>query len=39
MRQILKLRKMDHSDRQEREAILDLYMRALGMDDERGEEE
>ena len=33
MRQILKLRKMDHSDRQEREAILDLYIRALGMDD------
>lgn len=31
MRQILKLRKMDNSDRQEREAILDLYMRALGM--------
>lgn len=39
MRQILKLRKMDNSDRQEREAILDLYMRALGMDDERGEED
>ena len=39
MRQILKLRKMDHSDRQEREAILDLYMRALGMNDDRGEED
>lgn len=39
MRQILKLRKMDQSDRQEREAILDLYMRALGMDDLRGEED
>jgi uncharacterized protein (UPF0335 family) len=39
MRQILKLRKMDQSDRQEREAILDLYLRALGMDDTRGEED
>lgn len=39
MRRILKLRKMDHSDRQEQEAILDLYLRALGMDDERGEED
>lgn len=35
MRQILKLRKMDNSDRQEREAILELYMRALGMTDNR----
>ncbi len=33
IRQILKLRKMDQSDRQEREAILELYMHALGMDD------
>ena len=39
MRQILKLRKMDNSDRQEREAILDLYMRALGMADNRDEED
>ena len=33
MRQILKLRKMNNSDRQEREAILELYMAALGMAD------
>lgn len=39
MRQILKLRKMDNSDREEREAILDLYMRALGMADNRGEDD
>ena len=39
MRQILKLRKMDKSDREEREAILDLYMRALGMADNRNEED
>jgi len=39
MRQILKLRKMDNSDRQEREAILDLYMRALGMADNRDEDD
>lgn len=39
MRQILKLRKMDNSDREEREAILDLYMRALGMADNRDEED
>ena len=39
MRQILKLRKMDNSDREEREAILDLYMRALGMADNRNEED
>ena len=32
IRQILKLRKMDNSDRQEREEILALYMRALGME-------
>jgi len=31
MRQIVKLRGMDASDRQEAEAILDLYMQALGM--------
>lgn len=39
MRQILKLRKMDHSDRQEREAILDLYIRALGMNDSEPDEQ
>ena len=31
MRQIIRLRKMDTSDRQEQEAILDTYMSALGM--------
>ena len=31
MRQIVRLRKMDSSDRQEQEAILDTYMAALGM--------
>lgn len=31
MRQVLKLRKMDSNDRAEQEALLDLYMNALGM--------
>ena len=31
MRQIIRLRKMDTSDRQEQEAILDTYKSALGM--------
>jgi uncharacterized protein (UPF0335 family) len=31
MRQILKLRKMDKDDVDEQEALLDVYMRALGM--------
>ncbi len=31
MRQIVRLRKMDNNDRQEQEAILDLYKAALGM--------
>lgn len=31
MRQVLKLRKMDSNDRAEQEAMLDLYMSALGM--------
>lgn len=31
MKQILKIRKMDASDRDEQEALLDLYMHALGM--------
>jgi len=31
MRQIVRLRKMDTTDRQEQEAILDTYMAALGM--------
>lgn len=33
MRQILKLRKMEQADRQEREEILTLYKRALGMEE------
>ena len=31
MRQIVRLRKLDKADLQEQEAILDLYMSALGM--------
>lgn len=31
LRQVVRLRKMDRADRQEQEAILDLYMSALGM--------
>ena len=31
VRQILRIRKQDHSERQEQEAILELYMQALGM--------
>jgi uncharacterized protein (UPF0335 family) len=31
MRQVIRLRKMDKAERQESEAILDLYLNALGM--------
>ncbi len=31
MRQVVRLRKMDSAERQEQEAILDLYIHALGM--------
>lgn len=31
MRQVVRLRKMDPQQRQEREALLDLYQSALGM--------
>jgi uncharacterized protein (UPF0335 family) len=31
VRQILRIRKKDHAERQEEEAMLDLYMQALGM--------
>jgi uncharacterized protein (UPF0335 family) len=31
MRQVVKLRKMESADRQEHEAMLDLYLGALGM--------
>ena len=32
MRQVLKLRKIDPQDRAEQESLLDLYLRALGME-------
>ena len=32
MRKIVSLRKLDQSERNEQEALLDLYRRALGMD-------
>ncbi len=31
VRSLLRIRKKDHSERQEEEAILELYMQALGM--------
>ena len=31
MRQVVRLRKLDSSDREEQEELLDLYKRALGM--------
>jgi len=31
LRQVIRLRKQDASERQEQEALLDLYMHALGM--------
>ena len=31
LRQVIRLRKLDNSDREEQEAILDLYKRALDM--------
>lgn len=31
MRQIVRLRKMEPTDRQEQEELLDVYMRAVGM--------
>ena len=31
IRQVVRLRKLDRADRQEQEAILDLYLGALGM--------
>ena len=38
MRQVIRLRKKDAAERQEEEAILDLYLHALGMAPESGEE-
>ena len=31
MRQVVRIRKLDKADRQEMEAVLDLYLSALGM--------
>jgi uncharacterized protein (UPF0335 family) len=31
MRQIVRLRKMDAADRQEQEALLDVYLQAIGL--------
>jgi uncharacterized protein (UPF0335 family) len=31
LRKIISMRKKDHAERQEEEAILELYMQALGM--------
>ena len=36
MREIIKIRRMDEEDLDEREALLDTYMRALGMLPQRG---
>ncbi len=33
MRQVIKLRKMESNDRQEQEHLLDLYKRALGLEE------
>ncbi|WP_128292041.1 DUF2312 domain-containing protein [Afifella aestuarii] len=38
MRQVVKLRKQDSAERQEQEAILDLYMHALGMAPDAGDQ-
>ena len=32
MRQVIRLRKKDHEDRQQEESMLDLYKNALGME-------
>ena len=39
MRQVIRLRKKDKAERQEEEAILDLYLHALGMALDSGPEE
>jgi uncharacterized protein (UPF0335 family) len=31
MRQVIRLRRLDNTERQEQEAVLDLYLAALGM--------
>lgn len=35
MREVVRLRRMESADRQERDALLDTYLAALGMSDER----
>lgn len=32
MRQVIRLRRLDNTERQEQETVLDLYLAALGMD-------
>lgn len=39
MRQVIRIRKQDSSERQEEEAIRDLYLHALGMISDGGEAE
>ncbi len=39
LRQVIRLRKQDANERQEQEAILDLYMHALGMATDGGAED
>jgi len=39
LRQVVKIRKQDHSERMEQEAILDLYLAALGMQAAPSEDE
>ena len=36
MRRVIRLRKMEKADRDEQETLLDLYLRAIGMDDGAG---
>jgi uncharacterized protein (UPF0335 family) len=38
LRQVVRLRKLDKADRQEQEAVLDLYLSALGMQARVGDE-
>jgi uncharacterized protein (UPF0335 family) len=37
LRQVLKLRKMEHAERDEQEAMLEMYLRAIGMRPEMDE--
>lgn len=39
LRQVMKLRKMEHNEREEQEYLLETYLRALGMRPELDEEE